>query len=778
MADKPTPIDTTSVDQINKNLDEIYNSLEWWRRYLGFDGNIPRIYYHGGDRIEELIARLRGEIAFIAKQLQNLTTEVKGIEDKFNDLLAYIDTEIANQIEALMPTILDELVERLQPELEKIVQTSEANAFGMPKMNDAIYGSANATDKLSLANFITPHTARNTVLQNIYVSAQAGEVYTIQSDDKSPEGFVLTRLDMAGNQLSELYIVGAGHGSETFFIENSLGRPDLYFWYNNKYYYTHIPDTDVTLNTADLLSKIIVANEPGGVGEYSESTDGTGVFINLDRTQTTALLYARTLKYNPADGTFNNEGATTQLDVSTLVGWGTADNVMQGYEVVPKQAVTGSASDTNKFIILVMAGKSGLPTTLQTWEYDTQTNKITYLKPIEHMEQMFSSNRFEQIEAEGIASVKMAQGSSGYVYGLVFGWSGGISLKHESSLVMSGNGLVLSTLAGASNGAVDPTYAAYDYESPQYLYQLLDMPQYQLLPGAEMPKYLDVPRRWRGVSGDNEWFLYNSKPNKHGDIVQTLERRGYGSPMERYTRSINYSASNYGADRRNATAIGPWNVEPLEARGATFINSETKISQLDQFHTDYYVQATANIDWEGLPPQTGWHIHNIPMGTARTSFMQIATSYSSTVTPEVRTRIVTGTSDTYGPNLDWSQAVTLSDWTTTNGKLNFAGFTPTAAGWSGVSGSIRYRNGVGQLEFTGTASAVPSTDEFQLGTISVSNIRPAGTMAAYGVIIDVTSGTSGSLRVAPDGSVYVNMGYSPSMAVNDYFTGSVTWQYN
>lgn len=100
MANRPELNDFESVNRINNNLDEIYGRLSGWRKYLGFDGNIPRIYYNGGDRIEELIARLRGEISFIAGQLGDLTDEVKTLEEKFNELLIYIDEKIADDVSA------------------------------------------------------------------------------------------------------------------------------------------------------------------------------------------------------------------------------------------------------------------------------------------------------------------------------------------------------------------------------------------------------------------------------------------------------------------------------------------------------------------------------------------------------------------------------------------------------------------------------------------------------------------------------------------------------
>ena len=89
---KPDKIDLTTVNEINNNLDAIYGQLDWWDRHLGFSGNIPRIYYHGGDRIEELIARLRGEIAYLANNVSQLSKEFSKLEKKLNDILALIWT--------------------------------------------------------------------------------------------------------------------------------------------------------------------------------------------------------------------------------------------------------------------------------------------------------------------------------------------------------------------------------------------------------------------------------------------------------------------------------------------------------------------------------------------------------------------------------------------------------------------------------------------------------------------------------------------------------------
>lgn len=127
MVDKPKFDNYDVVDKINANLDNIYGQLSWWRQRLGFDGNIPRIYYHGGDRIEELIARLRGELAFIADNLRDLTDEVKEIEEKFNQLIDYIDEKIAEDVNDEFDKRYEEMVNDVVERVKDFISDNLAN---------------------------------------------------------------------------------------------------------------------------------------------------------------------------------------------------------------------------------------------------------------------------------------------------------------------------------------------------------------------------------------------------------------------------------------------------------------------------------------------------------------------------------------------------------------------------------------------------------------------------------------------------------------------------
>ena len=198
MVDKPTPIDKSEYEAINKALDTVYGQLEWWRRYLGFDGNIHRIYYHGGDRIEELIARLRGEIAFLAKQVENVNNEVGDLQDKFNDLVAYIDQtileDVSNAFNEYKPTLVAEAIAAIESELADIMSAQD----GISKLYKMLYlgDEFDHVSTLSSSFLVNPRLHRNAVMQAVLFDGENGQWFITQSDSKSPaspEGFVINR---------------------------------------------------------------------------------------------------------------------------------------------------------------------------------------------------------------------------------------------------------------------------------------------------------------------------------------------------------------------------------------------------------------------------------------------------------------------------------------------------------------------------------------------------------------------------------------------------------
>lgn len=766
-----------------ESLTRLYDTIQ----RMNPQHHVNRIYRHTGYTVEELVANLRGELKWLADN-------VAGLADIVEHLLDEIDKIVKEEVVKHLPEIIEYVSEKVQAEIEKIMQSTEASAFGMPKLNNLIYGDETIVDKLSSPSFVTPHGARNTALQGVFASAQSGDLFITQSDNKgtatAEEGFVITRTDWAGNQKSEVYIQKGGHGTGIFMVERPLQKPIFFISKGGGEPYRKLSMTnaDQSYLITDLPIANVVKSNGGGDSRYAESYEGKGVFINFPGVQNGArMMYVRKLQYKPDLEAFDDEGAVVPVDVSSYFGGWNDANVMQGYEIFPKRAITGNHADNDTMVIIGVSGASGMEVKFEVFEYSFENNTVTHIKTVRHVEQTFYSSRYLTPEFEGLGAIKMASGADGWVYGAIMGWSGGdattTDYMSDNSLMITGNSQVTSALAGAQGGDAVPQMAQYNHEHQQYLYMITEYPTYQFTQ-TELASMKDAPRRWRNTGAiANDWFLTNSKPNKHGDIVQTLVRRNLDSPMETYVRSLNFGAESIGENRRKPTYIGKWGVVQLQNKGVTAVHNETKISQMDQYNTDYFLGNDApNMDWEGLPPQTGWVITNVPYGWTRTLRMQIAKSYTSGTSPEVRTRLIDGPGDEFDSGLDWEQPLTKSTaWTSIGGYVKTGTVQLQGQAPGSLNTSARFRSGTGQVVLGGTLAGSLGTGDLVIAKLlppAGATINLFGDLPSTGFISDETTGDTAPIWLDPETwEIKVNMGNNATTAEGDYVRGSITFFY-
>lgn len=779
MADKPTPIDTTNVDQINKNLDEIYNSLEWWRRYLGFDGNIPRIYYHGGDRIEELIARLRGEIAFIAKQLENLATEVKGIEDKFNDLLAYIDTEIGKQINDLMPEIVDKVVAATIQKIEEdLVKPTLGMSNGIPMLMNIIYndGTWNFENTLGANYLTTAQTVWNRVVQYAHFDGLSNKWYFMQSDANSTsEGFVVIRADTSGNLIDQMYIKNGGHGQSNFFLRGNTDEPVIIFSKNGQFYMVGFqPNTTVDANT--LTPAFPYKQQPGGSAAYVEQASGNAMVHTYNAGIKMVLAYHADWDPNSLKMTFDDTPAAT-INVGQYIDDG--ENILQGTTMLPKNAVTGGVDDGH-FLIFLAYGEHQVKASILVLDYDRTNNTIEIVKNIDGLFNLLLQNDYSEREIEGISNFSIDTGVNGLLYGLTFVNGGGQPNKRHNTIygIANSNALVAMRNAIEINGYQNLTYDIDINDTRNMLWYYKKHGTYTIR-AAEFSRFLDTPKRIRGLKQDNDSLLENTIPDQNGDVMQRLIMKGYVAAEEVWERSINFGGgSNVGSDYK-PTVIGPWNlVTTNQTRAVQASANQTSFQTTDVPGQVTYVTPNKDgFDYEGIDASQGYTVLNTQIGyTASELSMKQTLIANSRSYPTEYTRMISGVPDTYGSG--FSSITNITPWHMTTPITRIGGFTISESSWTSANVSVRYKNGIGILEITATPSAVPGTDEFTLGHVTTTSINPAGTMSSYGTIIDVTSGTSGAMRIDNTGTVYINMGFSPAMTSGDYFAGNIIWHYD
>lgn len=791
MVDKPTPIDKSEYEAINNALDTVYGQLEWWRRYLGFDGNIHYIYYHGGDRIEELIARLRGEIAFLAKQLENVNHEVGDLQDKFNDLVAYIDQiileDVNNVFDAYKPTLVAEAIAAIESELSDIMSAQD----GISKLYKMLYLDDEFDDKSSLASsfMVNPRLQRNAVMQSVLFDGENGQWFITQSDSQSPEGFVISRVDMGGNLISQMWVKGVGHGSSTFLMTRPGLAPMIYFQVSTSYY--RIPYSDNNTSTIDNAIETFTPPMNGnGAAQFNN-----GYMTHINNLSAERILNVYPAVYDATTNGFTFPGGGASIDISSEVG--TPGNDFQGIGIIRKQDITGVSSDVN-MVVSVMVGATDNKAELISYEYDITKQTLTRLNNITGLQNVVKPQLADDntswngnFEPEGLVQITINGGgrNGGTLSAFGYGLSTGPYGKRKHYVY----GLINTTLATYINAARasfhDDASANFLKNSATKLYMVVKPGTYEIR-ASDFILLTDTPSDHRAWDTSSEWTLNVTTPNQNGDIVQTLTRRGYGSNVEIYTRAINWSAGGLGSDYGPAQ-IGYWVRTAAYGIGTAAITTPEvdarlykKISDFNVPGKKYYVtgnQATSiGINFEGLPSSitsgrgftTYLESPAVNDGTSWTQWVIFTTDGSD----EIYTRqLLNGVRDTYGPslvfpssNVVWSKHVTQDAST--------VGLTPLVSTVSGITGTIRVNRSGNTVTMTfasvtgiGTGANALVLNPADLPTWA----RPG--YDAWGNIAMDANGNMSNFTVRSDGRVHIATKSSAHTTTSAY---NAVWTYN
>lgn len=715
MVDKPTPIDKSEYEAINNALDSVYGQLEWWRRYLGFDGNIHRIYYHGGDRIEELIARLRGEIAFLAKQLENVNDEVGDLQDKFNELLVTIDQIVQGEFEKARPGIINDVVDRVNSELSGIAAEIEG---GQPLLNQVSYHEhkTDIQDVTGTAQFmVQPKLVRNSVMQSIWRNPSTGDWFITQSDGQSPEGFVMTRTDAHGNYLSNMWYTGAGHGTQILFIDNGLQNPVFYIGLNHVYYRSQYDDNK-TIDISTLTETMTTPPHENGLIAWSGETDG--VFAQIVGEPTTQIfikVYAAHLDIETQ--TFSFSGEIASIDAGQYI-----DNnrqILQGLSIARKSDITGVdvVTDDSLYNIQLGVGLANTSAMMHIFEYNHLTNLISYTSTIDRLDRpmipyraLGSNSWLGGYELEGLANIRLSSpnAKSETASGIAYGISTGIVGQRNHYIFSFNNILNFATTTAANLGAASQTLTLFNTEQYTDMWRMSKPGVYELT-GADFAKFTDTPYMWRGperIGTSAPWTLEVLPQNQNGDFIQRLTRRS-GVNIVKYERYIDYSATTGWGATYLPSSVGRWNSISTASSGTARISSwVTSINELLEsgsytYLTSSELQTIAPDVYAAYPNKGMWlsvgRTSSSGDGDTRQLIQTLLFNNSNANNPYQISRTVTYNIDEFG---NGGMFISATGWgEVSQGSI---GNWQTLTNPTGVIGNIYFKNNGGTVEVKGS----------------------------------------------------------------------------
>ena len=779
---KPDKIDLTTVNEINDTLNSIYGQLDWWRQYLGFTGNIPRIYYHGGDRIEELIARLRGEIAYLAKNVSELASEFTKIENKLNDLIDYIDDHIQEVVSDEVDKIAADLLAQLKEDLLVLVTDNfSAPLHGIPMLNHLISDNALADNELLDVPFITNFQGINSNgLQAIELDGSKMEWYGTMSDGVAApdEGFIVIRTNSSGQMIDQMYVPKGGHGQNTFLrVDGDV----VWFYFNvdNKVYRVDYKPFTTASKDTDWEAMLIDLPLPtkGVQGfDYTASRENNNAFVwrfvntvnerdanNVAYSESHYFIYGTNASFK-ADGTWDFTGEVASIDIQPYVEY-THDNSIQGTAVLNKRDVTGADDGTNQYYIFVSYGWNAVKSEILVLLYDQDKNTITYQTIIRGLDRLIRDrNDRQKFELEGLTHIRYNLGTR-TAAGLIFSNVGGRSGSTTNRVFGFINNDLLTLMASFNRENSSEVIRRWsDTDTIDYLWKYGQGSF--VIRETEWKLMKDAPVRWRGLRGPTAYVFLDTqgKADAFGRILQELTILSYVGPVERYFRYVSFSFNGkYGAEW--SPDLTPWQLaDEGYGRGKTPTANQTAMYQLTERCTQYITANTANFDYEGLDKTFSYAVTAEPIGALNnpdgTTYLQTAVIHNVSDNAIVTyQRYVRGVVDSYGSSL------TTNDYHSTWRKFRSEPtFDTLNGGLSWLGNSVRETNDLVQVVFSGiTPSDVDFTDEVAGGKIPAGITKPTGTIASFGIIHNITSTGSSestnvvvSIKIDPDGTVTFN----------------------
>ena len=523
--------------------------------------------------------------------------------------------------------------------------------IGIPTLRNIINGD-NIRDPQMVEFILSPYLVRNSVMQQIYYDIPLGQWFITQSDGLNPEGFVMSRLNAGGVLISNMHFKKCGHGTGVIFKSEQGENPMVYFQQSDHYNSVRYQD-DTTVIPGDTSTAFTPPANGNGMSAYN---DMYFTHINNQSEINTLNIY----KYIDDNGDFKFENILASIDISEQIV--PDKNALQGLSIINKKDVTGE--DTDHVYLLVMAGMANVNIDILLYEFNPLTKDIVFVKAINELQNLVIPTTDEAnvnwnfFEAEGLQSIVISDGVSKYA-GVMYGITTNILGKRKQYIYGFTNAKLSKLLADARSSISDTRSVQFVYGTETELSSYTTPGEYELSAALAI-KYDDFPSNWRGVNSQTDWILRVSHKNQNGDIVQELIRRGVGSPMEYYIRTLNFTAGYYGKDYK-PSAVGYWNVVNIDGQQARTLTSTNNVlfRKLSDFaipNTSYYVSSNSSkeiSDFEGLADYLAGRAFKITTsswsGSASAVLQKVETIRNGSFEVAVRTLLVK--KDTYGPGM-------------------------------------------------------------------------------------------------------------------------------
>lgn len=413
-------------------------------------------------------------------------------------------------------------------------------------INNAFYGGLSDVSGIR-AQFISEiKPFRNAVMQQVWLDPYRAEWYITQSDSQTTEGFVISRLHASGKLISSVWLPSSGHGTQVIFKHDANNDVSFFVRYfdgtSNLYHGVYKDNT--TFNKSDLTL----------VGSLASSA--TGQFMHYGNAFAQLAddgnLYIWQTEYNVNTSTFTQHADSMIVhkyadDIpSTTVG--------QGMTLIKKSAITGdnSGSETNKYIVIRLAGETNNRATLYSWEIDIKTKRVVFIGEVNGLQNgphgQFDPNTGNisgDFEPEGVSAVEYGLdnlGSGGIIWGLSTGAGG-----YRKSYLYGFLSETLSSLVNAMSLTKNEINAFYPESlgsSYSYMYQLRGNDVYRGQ-STDYKRYKDFPFPYRGSNATNiEWVLENIGNDMRNEWMQRLTILNYGFNV--YTRKVSIDNLSYG----------------------------------------------------------------------------------------------------------------------------------------------------------------------------------------------------------------------------------------
>ena len=552
---------------------------------------------------------------------------------------------------------------------------------GIPQLNALIYDNKrfNNMSKIAAEFVLAPRVVRNAVLQSIMFDVDLGQWFITQADVSTPQGFTVTRIDAGGNMLSHMYFPKGGHGSSVFMLSRADDTPLVFFQVDDGYRVAPYEDN----------STVIAKNTPVS---FKSPVNGSGmasfvdnVMVHINKTSAGSTLNAYQAIYDGDKHTFSFPNGKTHAEVDLEQMLADGSNVLQGLTVMRKDEITGDSRDTGKYIVLVEGGSPDIEFTILPFEYVPTKNKLVKLPTITQLDKMvkptLAKNNIdwgEGYEPEGLFPIRINYGANvaTTVSGLTFGVSAGIGGKRQNYIMGFLNPVVSKLMASARSGYHEIKTTNFIRADQSKLYEIVTPGTYEIKRN-DMQRMIDAPSNWRYVDSFNDWTLEVSINNQHGDVVQTLIKRGLNQQIEKYIRVIDYNAAAYGASFA-PRKVGPWNIDRIDGQQAMIISPKNNgtLKRMRDFNvpgTSYYISVNKSQfinDFEGADKfieGRGFKIDVTAWGGAADMYVQKIT-FPKNDQFIVAYRLISAKRETYGPGLV-PTFTTLPKWTVFEGNL-------------------------------------------------------------------------------------------------------------